>query len=208
MSDGWNQQFHMDFRRLWIGPMHTISRLLNICMQLPSVPVKTTAVLCVLSWSEKVTDNRSGCYRYRHLSNKWEYCDKENTWLWKIWFHTKRKYSPENTEVYLGLLSQNQTLKEKKLDLRADQDFCRYNIQFFGFNTNRSAKAYYFRLNYDQWATVGFRLFKTKAPSFLPTGLQRGKKKSKPSKVKQNGDIRREGEQTSIVLHLFSMIKT
>lgn len=78
---------------------------------------------------------------------------------------------------------------------------------FFGFNTSRSAKAYYFRLNYDQWAVVGFRLFKTKAPSFLPAGLQKGKK-SKLSKVKQNGDIRREGEQTSIVLHLFSMIKT
>lgn len=132
---------------------------------------------------------------------------KRTPYYEKFGFIQKRKYSPENTEVYLGLLSQKQKPKEKKLDLGADQDYCRYNIQFFGFNTNRSPKAYYFRLNYDQWATVGFRLFKTKAPSFLPAGLQKGKK-SKLSKVKQNGDIRREGEQTSIVLHLFSMIKT
>lgn len=125
----------------------------------------------------------------------------------KFGFIQKRKYSPENTKLYLGLLSHIQKLKKKKLDLRADQNYSRCNIQFFGFNTNRSAKAYYFRHNYDQWATVGFRLFKTKTPSFLPAGLQKGKK-SKLSKVKQNGDIRREGEQTSIVLHLFSMIKT
>lgn len=44
MSDRWNQQFHMDFRRLWIGPMHTMSRFLQICMQIPNVPVKTTTV--------------------------------------------------------------------------------------------------------------------------------------------------------------------
>lgn len=75
----------------------------------------------------------------------------------------------------LKLLSQNQKLGEKKLDLWADQGYSRYNIQFFGFSTSRSAKAYYFRLNYDQWATVGFRLFKTKAPSFLSAGLQKGK---------------------------------
>lgn len=130
---------------------------------------------CVLSWSEEVTANRGGCYGDRHLPKKWGYVTKRTPDYEKFDFTQKRKYSPENIEVYLGLLSQNQKLKEKKLDLGADHDYCRYNIQFFGFNTNRSAKAYYFRLNYDQWATVGFRLFKTKAPSFLPAGLQKGK---------------------------------
>lgn len=44
----------------------------------------------------------------------------------KFGFIQKRKYSPENTEVYLGLLSHTQKLKEKKLDLGADQDYSRY----------------------------------------------------------------------------------
>lgn len=83
----------------------------------------------------------------------------------------------KHTDIFglLKVLSQNQKHREKKLDLGADQGYSRYNIQFFWFNINRSPKAYYFRLYYDQWATVGFRLFKTKAPSFLPAGLQKGK---------------------------------
>lgn len=65
--------------------------------------------------------------------------------------------------------------QEEETGSGADQGYSKYNIQFFWFNINRSSKAYYFRLYYDQWATVGFRLFKTKAPSFLPAGLQKGK---------------------------------
>lgn len=73
------------------------------------------------------------------------------------------------------LLPQKQKLWEKKLDVRVECGCSRYNIQVFGFDTNRSAKAYYFRLNYDQWPTVALSLFKTKAPSFLPAGIQKGK---------------------------------
>lgn len=95
-DDHWNQQFHMDFRRLRIGPMHIKSSLFKICMQLPSVPVKTTAVLCVLSWSEDVIDNRDGCYGDRHLSKKWEYVTRRTSDYEKFGFIQKRKYSPEN----------------------------------------------------------------------------------------------------------------
>lgn len=144
MSDRWNQQFHMHFRKLWIGPMHIMSRLLKICVQLPSVPVKTTALLCVLSWSEEVIDNRGGCYGDSHLSKQWGYVTKRTSDYEKFGFLQKRKRSPENTQVYLGLLSQNQKLKEKKLDLGADQDYSRYNIQIFWIQYKQVSKSVLF----------------------------------------------------------------
>lgn len=174
MSDHWNQQFPRDFRRFWIGPMHIMSRLFEICMQFSSVPVKTTAVLCV-PFTVWRTYWQQRWLLWGTASGK-EMCQREHLIMKNLVSCRRGKYSPENMEVYLGLMSHTQKLKEKKLDLGADQDCSRYNIQFFGFNTNRSAKAYYFRLNYDQWATVGFRLLKTKTPSFLPAGLQKGKK--------------------------------
>lgn len=62
----------------------------------------------------------------------------------KFGFVQKRKRSPENTQVYLGLLSQNQKLKEKKLDLGADQDYSRYNVQFFWIQYKQVSKSVLF----------------------------------------------------------------
>lgn len=183
------REIHTDFRKLWIGSMHVMARLLLILMQPPSVTMRITAILCVVSPSEEVTDNRGGCYGDSSLSKKRGYVTKRTSDYEKFVLiptstsgtRQKRRcfyMQPcKHTDIFglLKLLSQNQKLREKKLDLGADQGYSRYNMQFFGFNTNRSAKAYYFRLNYDQWATVVFRLFKTKAPSFLPAGLQKGK---------------------------------
>lgn len=166
--------------------MHIMARLHINCTQPPNVTMRITAILWVISPSEEVIDNRGGCYGDCSLSRR---THDKNIWWWRNHSSTKLALqtsdrgggaftcNPANTDIFgiLKLLSQNQQLREKKLDLGADRGYSRYNVQFFGFNTNRSAKAYYFRLNYDQWPTVGLSLFKTKAPSFLPAGLQKGK---------------------------------
>lgn len=167
--------------------MHIVARLHINCTQLSDVIMRITAIPWVISPSEEVIDNRGGCYGDCSLSRRAH--DKENIWWWRNRSSTKLALqtpdrgggaftcNPANMGIFgiLKLLSQNPKLREKKLDLGADQGYSRYNVQFFGLNTNRSAKAYYFRLNYDQWPTVGLSLFKTKAPSFLPAGLQKGK---------------------------------
>lgn len=184
-----SRKIQTDFRKLWIGPMHIMAWLLTICTQPPSLIMRITAILCVVSPSGEVIDNRGGRYGDSSLSKKRGCMVKRTsndekfvliptstlgTGQKRRCFHMQ---PCKHTGIFglLKLLFQNQKLREKKLDLGADQGYSRYNIKFFGFDTNRSAKAYYFRLNHDQWATVGFRLFKTKAPSFLPAGLQKGK---------------------------------
>ena len=151
--------------------------------------MRITAILCAVSPSEEVIDNRGGCYGDSSLSKKRGYVTKRTSNYEKfVLIPTSTSGTRQKRRCFhmqpckhagifglLKLLSQNEKLREKKLDLGADQGYSRYNIQFFGFNTNRSAKAYYFRLNHDQWATVGLRLFRTKALSFLPAGLQKGK---------------------------------